>query len=494
MGPMKTFLFLAMQQPEPTARLIRASARVSATVLLDLEDALWDVTDEARTSALKAAGREDLVTLARAHPDFFERRPIGVRINRVSGPEAERDFEALGRASRFVEFECLVLPKLETERDLTDCRAAIRTHKVACRSIVPIVETRRAMANLRELLAAVRRAGIEWVVYGHYDLGLDSGWWPFSEHNEPAFWDRAEPVIADIEAAGLGYVHPPYFHIHDDAGLALILERLRRVCRREFGILTIGLRQASLADPGVRLRPHIVRDFHMDLSTRLDRLLAEQPVDGVLVHLRVPSIVTPVGVFARASGHGRNRYRLNPALVRRGHPNRAARWRPSSAGSGRMKLRGTDAWGDEPDLQDQRPSGIRSLNVALGTLVGLGQWAVDEQQYEFDQVERACRERGLPLFVLGPTPAPYSYWANRIVREANATIRRRLSDTNVPFVLVEQVCDREGRPLTRTDGVHLTVDGHRYVAQLLHGHGMSEWVSEIVSVKRQLGRRLDAPS
>jgi len=153
----------------------------------------------------------------------------------------------LGRASRFVVLECIVLPKLETELDLVDCLAAIRTHKVACRSIVPIVETRRAMANLGELLVAFRRAGIEWVVYGHYDLGLDSGWWPFPEHNEPAFWDHVEPLIARIEAAGLRYVHPPYFHIHDDAGLARILARLRHVCRREFGILTIGLQQASMA-------------------------------------------------------------------------------------------------------------------------------------------------------------------------------------------------------------------------------------------------------
>jgi citrate lyase beta subunit len=245
---MRTFLFLAAQQPEATARLIRASGRAPATVVLDLEDTLWDVTDEARTSALKAGGRENIVTLAREHPELFERQPIGVRVNLAGGPEARLDFEALGAASRFVEFECVVVPKLETQDELAEALAAVRTHGVACRGIVPIVETRRAMANLGDLLPAIHGAGIEWVIYGHYDFALDSGWWPFPEHDDPAFWDRVEPLIARIEAAGLGYVHPPYLHIHDDAGLVRILERLERACGREFGVMTIGLQQSATVD------------------------------------------------------------------------------------------------------------------------------------------------------------------------------------------------------------------------------------------------------
>src|ERR1035437_1748202 len=92
------------------ARLIRASAKTSTTVVLDLEDALWDVGDQARTSALKAAGRENLAILATQHRDLFDRLPIGVRVNRRSGPEGGRDLLALGRACRFVQLDCIVLP------------------------------------------------------------------------------------------------------------------------------------------------------------------------------------------------------------------------------------------------------------------------------------------------------------------------------------------------------------------------------------------------
>lgn len=252
------------------------------------------------------------------------------------------------------------------------------------------------------------------------------------------------------------------------------------------------------ANPGVRLRPNIVRDFDADLRTRLEMLLAGPPVDGVLLHLRAVRMLGPVRLTRSVWKDSRLHLGLNPNLFRRGHASRAARsWRPNSVSSERGKPRGPDAYGDLPDLQDQPLPGlriagfrVRSLNLAMGTLVGLDQWAIDEELRQFDEFERACREHGLPLFVLGPTPTTCSYWTNRIVRKGNAAIRRRLSDTNVPFALVEQVCDSVGHPLTRADGVHLTIEGQRFVAELLHGHGMREWVAEIVSVKCQGGVRL----
>ena len=54
--PMRIYQFTAIQPTAVTARLIRASDGPSTTVVLDLEDSLWDVDDEARTAQLKAAG------------------------------------------------------------------------------------------------------------------------------------------------------------------------------------------------------------------------------------------------------------------------------------------------------------------------------------------------------------------------------------------------------------------------------------------------------
>jgi len=91
-----------------------------------------------------------------------------------------------------------------------------------------------------------------------------------------------------------------------------------------------------------------------------------------------------------------------------------------------------------------------------------------------DVVVRACRDRGVPLIVLGPTPAAYSYWSQRVIRRTNAAIRRRLTGTGVPFALIDGLRDAEGRPITRVDGLHLTPAGHRYVAERLYEAGMRE--------------------
>jgi hypothetical protein len=241
------------------------------------------------------------------------------------------------------------------------------------------------------------------------------------------------------------------------------------------------------ADPGVRLRCHIVRDFEANLADRLDGLPAQPPMDGVLVHLRAAGIVAPVRLFRRAWGGGRFRSFLNPALFRRGHPGTALWAPPGGADRDAERLRSQDAYGDSPDLQDVAPRGlrigrfrVRNLNVALGTLARLDGWAIDDELHRFDEFERACRERGLPFFVLGPAPTTYSYWTNRLVRKANAAIRRRLSGTGVPFALIEQSCDSNGRPLTRADGTHLTLEAHAFVAELLYSGGMREWVAGIV--------------
>jgi citrate lyase subunit beta / citryl-CoA lyase len=245
--PMRVFLFLAVRAPDLTARLLEASARSQATVILDLEDALWDADDPVRTARLKADGREHLVALVDGHPGLFADRRIGLRINAVSSPEAALDLAMLATIGDAVDLDCLVLPKVGGAADVESAVAAGAAGRLRFGELIPIVETRRGLSNLDPILAAARAAGSRNVVYGHYDLALDSGWWPIPGHHDPAFWVQAEPIIERIEAHGLGYVHPPYMHLHDEAGLARVVERLARTCRRGFGILTVGLRQAASA-------------------------------------------------------------------------------------------------------------------------------------------------------------------------------------------------------------------------------------------------------
>jgi citrate lyase beta subunit len=253
---MRTFLFLAVRAPEFTARLVRAANHSRATVILDLEDALWDVTDPARTAALKATGRESLVALARDHAELFTSGSIGVRVNRVAGDEADLDFEAVSRVAANVPLAFVVVPKVEGPADVHAARRRIAGLGLAPRALVPIVESRAAIADLDAILDAARAASVAWIVFGLYDLALDSGWWPFPDHRGPAHWALVRQVRDRVEAAGINYIDPPYANVDDDAGLARILARLERTCRREFGALTVGLGQARAASRFAAGREH----------------------------------------------------------------------------------------------------------------------------------------------------------------------------------------------------------------------------------------------
>ena len=245
---MRTFLFLALRDVALTARLIRGGARTGATIVLDLEDSLWNVADPAATAALKASGRATLVTLARDHGDLFRSHVIGVRINAISGSEAAADIEAIALAAASAPISVVVVPKVESGDDLPTTIDGLRAHDVAIREVVPIIESRRAMATLDAVLGSATAVRAEWVIYGLYDLSLDAGWWPFPEHESTAFWDRAAPFIERVEAAGLHYVHPPFMRTQDEAGLLAVLDRARRACRSEFGLLAVSLAQARATE------------------------------------------------------------------------------------------------------------------------------------------------------------------------------------------------------------------------------------------------------
>lgn len=245
-GRLHTFQFLSIQKPVVTAKLLNRLIPFDATIVLDLEDGLWDPVNPDRTPGLKEQGRTDLLRLIESVPEVLDRQRIGVRVNRLASPEFSHDVACLKTISQFGRLNCIVLSKIESLEDIDACDQ-FATNAIRYSELVPIIETRSGLQNLKNIVAAAKNRHIRFIVYGHYDYSLDVGHWPFLEHDESGFWQHLTPIIHEIENNGLSYVHPPYFQIYDDAGFRSIIQRLRTLCRREFGMLTVALQQTSVS-------------------------------------------------------------------------------------------------------------------------------------------------------------------------------------------------------------------------------------------------------
>lgn len=253
----KPVQFLSALKPEVMLRMIRRMTTSDAIMVIDLEDALWDVVSPERTAKLKQQGRNDLVNFARKFPQTFRQRQIGVRLNRL-GAEFLSDVESLVQIAGVATFDTVVLTKIESRNDLGACIERLTTNHIAYRNLVPIIETQAGIRNLDEILHEAQRQNIRHVVYGHYDFSLDAGHFPFLEFDESAFWEHVTPIIKRIEAEQLCYIHPPFFQMNDDARFTDSIRRLRDICKRPFGIITITERQTR--------RCHELAQWNSDLG------------------------------------------------------------------------------------------------------------------------------------------------------------------------------------------------------------------------------------
>jgi len=224
-------------------RVIKRLTVQEAVVILDLEDALWDVVFPERTPELKNQGRKELVTFARNFPETFSQRQIGIRLNKSSSPEFTYDVSVLAQIAGIVKFDTIVLTKVETSHEVANCITQMDTNHIRYNNIALIIETKTGVDNLDDIINMAKVKNIKYIVYGHYDYSLDTEQWPFLEYDETGFWEQAIPIIRRIEERHLNYIHPPFFQIYDDKKFAENFHRLRTICKRPFGIITLGEQQ-----------------------------------------------------------------------------------------------------------------------------------------------------------------------------------------------------------------------------------------------------------
>ncbi len=237
-------------------------------------------------------------------------------------------------------------------------------------------------------------------------------------------------------------------------------------------------------EDGIHLRVVIAREFESEYVDRLNSILCDTRLDGVLLHVRV-TFQSKAALLARRDSDGKRQYFLHPYLFKR----REFGWVQSDAARSRLVLK--IAQRDIKPEDDGHRHGVhlgepriavfrlRDVNWIIGSLIGLDDWAIEDELRMLARCQQTCIEAKIPLFVLGPTPTGISKWKYHLCQKMNRTLQSKLPEMGIPLCCFEPLLDPAGNRLINADGIHLTVDGHTYVANLL-AEGMTPWIKTLV--------------
>jgi hypothetical protein len=242
-----------------------------------------------------------------------------------------------------------------------------------------------------------------------------------------------------------------------------------------------------LETSGIRLQVHIARDFEQIYSDRLNLLKDVAHLDGILLHLRI-IFTRKASILSRHVQNDVETYYLHPFLLRRHQHG----WADVETANFKNCLRVTHPKGSKANTSSETMHGprigrrvfgfrLRDMNLILGTLLRLDEWAINDEIHMLRGLVQACQARNLPLFVLGPTPFVGSYWVARLIGKMNERLDSFLASMRVPFCPINDLTDEDAQLLLRPDGLHLNEDGHSFVAKRLAATLEPWFASEMIS-------------
>jgi len=231
---------------------------------------------------------------------------------------------------------------------------------------------------------------------------------------------------------------------------------------------------AMLRPEGSNFRVSISRGFELSYRQRLELLLHKQPVDAVLLHLRIV-VVNEIALFNSRLEDGRRHYFLNPALSGRNSAELERQIAESQAGIFRFDEPSPTAtpsplngFAVPPPAKKVGRLQLRELNLAAGFALGLDRRAIARQLRLFEELRSACAGRNLPMIVLGPTPTTRFRQMTRFWQKYNRALEDYFASSSFRPVLLESTRTDDGQPMLLGDGLHLTHAGHQQVARQLY--------------------------
>lgn len=240
------------------------------------------------------------------------------------------------------------------------------------------------------------------------------------------------------------------------------------------------------ASDDIQLRIWLARDFQESHAERVDKLLARQALDGILLHIRPRFVMKAMLVTAKINlRNGKKEYSLHPFLLNRQHAEGPAQL---GADDDDDESPGEETALDASSgtLAEKRHGylHLHNFNMIAGRLAGLWSWAVEDELFLLDRFIERCTEKGVPFMVLGPWPRGDSPLSVYLCQRLNRRVEARLKGTGAPYCSFEGTGKATFDSMLQRDGLHLTIEGHRHVAQILSRAAIS-WIRATLGAASQ---------
>ena len=209
MNNINIFLYICLVRYKALNHILKKFKKYNISIILDIEDSAQDLFDEKNTSNLKKISREGLKYLC--ENNILKNVKTFVRINSQKSKYYEEDIRTIIQALKTkTSIKGIFLPKVENYSQIENCYNQINTNKNPI-SIVPIIETKKGLENIENILADdLNKMFIEYVHYGHYDYCLDNEFWPFPEPYHFRYWEIIEEINKKIVNNNKKYIHTPF--------------------------------------------------------------------------------------------------------------------------------------------------------------------------------------------------------------------------------------------------------------------------------------------
>ncbi len=221
-------------KPFPTIRIIK-SVIPKCKVVLDIEDSIQDVQNQSLTPYLKNKARNDFETIIKNLNNI----KVSLRINNLRGNEFIHDKVLLHKYGKNI--ESIFLPKIENSDDLRIFKNEFGDNFKTC----IIIETKKGINNLNQILNSKIISNIDFVFFGNYDYHLDRNIYPVTEQYSKEYWELIKPIIYYSKKHNIGFGNSPYTNINDKKTLEFSIFQLSKLYKHKFAVMSLHKKQTD---------------------------------------------------------------------------------------------------------------------------------------------------------------------------------------------------------------------------------------------------------